>query len=208
MHGRIAALDSRRRLATRATTAGGGGDDDDDDDDDGGGGSGRSVGGGGGSGRVTPPPLRRQTHRRSTLSNPFPPDGRAAERAAAARTPRLCPMVKPAVTSARGGDTVDGVRACDVPLRRRRRRRVRSPRTAGASVFLVPKILLCDFSRLSSRATPTASPLRRRPPPPPRHQLSRGGGGGGRHPLARATRPRRRWGARDGDGFNGVEGGK
>lgn len=31
MHGRIAALDSRRRLATRATAAGGGVDDDDGD---------------------------------------------------------------------------------------------------------------------------------------------------------------------------------
>jgi len=90
------------------------------------------------------------------------PFHRTAERAvaAAARTPRLCPMVKPAVTSAHGGDTVNGVRACDVPLRHHRR--IWSPRTASVSVFLVPK--RCDFSRLSSRATPAASPLHRQPP--------------------------------------------
>lgn len=107
-------------------------------------------------------PRPRSAVERIVLVHYRTPFNRTAERAAAAaaRTPRLCPMVKPAVTSVHGGDTVNRVRACDVPLRRRRR--VRSPRTAGSSVFLVPKRR--DFSRLSTRATPTASPLRWRPP--------------------------------------------
>lgn len=73
-------------------------------------------------------------------------------------------MVKPAVTSARGGDTDNGVRACDVPLRRRG---IKSPRTTSVSVFFVAAEMIFHVS--------SGVPPRRRPPlhrQPPRAHVA------------------------------------